>query len=270
MSNFRRRMPAQSTVRTGAVLANTLLNAGRFLRPFGGPGWTGKRFPQTVRATKPNMIKAQRQEVKQVDNAQTFASFTSATPGFALLNAVNVGSNIYQRTGVKIALRSIHIRGIITPSRQNGTAVTEQLGRIIVVYDKQPNGAGPAMGDVLQTLSNAGAATTTSYSMPNLLNRERFTILRDKKVFLSPLGINGATPASTTAISLEANTGQNPLLVDMFIKLTGLETSYNTNTSGAIGDINTGSLIIGTISDNDAQLNSAWIFRYVSRLRFID
>ena len=70
--------------------------------------------------------------------------------------------------------------------------------RLLVVYDKQPNGALPTYATVMQTRDNAGAASNTAFSDPNFDNKERFTILRDTTFVL---------PSVTNTVGVLTNVG---------------------------------------------------------------
>ena len=69
---------------------------------------------------------------------------------------------------------------------------------MLVVYDKQPNGALPTYATVMQTRDNAGAASNTAFSDPNFDNKERFTILRDTTFVL---------PSVTNTVGVLTNVG---------------------------------------------------------------
>ena len=49
----------------------------------------------------------------------------------------------------------------------------------MIIYDAQPNGALPAIKDVINSLSTAGAENQNVLSSVNIGNRSRFTVLRD-------------------------------------------------------------------------------------------
>ena len=46
----------------------------------------------------------------------------------------------------------------------NLATAVQTYARLLVVYDKQPNGALPTYATVMQTRDNAGAATNTAFS----------------------------------------------------------------------------------------------------------
>lgn len=201
------------------------------------------------------MSRTPKQELKAFDVAQTVQTFNTAGT-FQLLNCPVNGPEIYQRVGRKIYMKSVHIRGFIYFS----ATTIQDLCRIIVFYDAQPNAAAANLAALLQD-SNAGAATT-GLSEINLANRARFKILRDFQL---------QTPSCSFAAGVITNVAaqdQKPqsLSIDMFIKLKGLETEFNGTNGGTIADITSGSLYVACISQSD---NVKQLY-YTSRLRYYD
>lgn len=145
-----------------------------------------------------------------VAGAQTFAT------GMAAINLVPQGSTFYNRIGSKIVIKSIAIDcGVLAHSIAELNIV-----RYMIVYDRQPNGAYPALADILQD----NAAGLTSTSGVNMQNRSRFAILRDNY--------------------LEINPGSGEFKhLKLFVKPSGgLLCEFGT-TAGTIGDIKTGSIL---------------------------
>lgn len=190
-------------------------------------------------------------EVKSVDilgpagGAQ--AAFTlNATEQLTALPLITIGSSSWNRIGRKVALKSLHIRAFL---QQTGNAVVPGLNwyRILVVYDKQTNGALPTISDILKDQRNGATdqPVTAVTSGINLNNRERFEILMDEC---------GYTPAYDTAAPAAASntiTGiPDAKLASRFIKLKGRECHFQLDSSPAvIGDISTGNLILCTFGN---------------------
>jgi len=61
---------------------------------------------------------------------------------------------------------------------------TQGPGRLLLVYDRQPNGAFPAITDILYN-QNAGAVEYGSGV--NMTNKSRFSIIRDLRLQIDPL-----------------------------------------------------------------------------------
>lgn len=235
-------------------------------------------FSTCFAVTVPAVLRARRgsggTELKSVDVATaTFPLGTTAN--FGVTNVPVEGASFYNRIGRRIRMKSLHINGFITISGGNAAALTSpSYARIMVIYDRQANGANPAIADILTSVTAAGATASTVLDGINMNNRDRFSVLMDEKVLLPPIGINGATPANTSSlVSMDpnANAGdarQGQMNVNRFIKLKGLETHYKA-TAGAIADISTGALTLVTFGD-DANATAAYNFKWTSRLKFFD
>lgn len=166
------------------------------------------------------------------------------------------GTDFFQRVGRKVELKSLRLRGYFLPI---GSSTVTAYCRMIVLYDAQPNAAFPAIQDVLQDCN--GGATTSAYSHPNLDNRERIKILRDKVFMLGPA--SGASEASFIP------DGQQVYHYDEYIKLKGLTTVFNKTNGGTIADITSGSLVMFIIQDQTVVLDN-WKTNMNSRLRYYD
>lgn len=205
------------------------------------------------------MAKTPKQELKAFDVADTAANFvTSAGPPTVVSN-LNVpinGAELYQRVGRKIYMKSLHLRGTVL---NIATAVQDVL-RIIVYYDSQPNAAAPTFANLMQD-SNAAAGSTV-FSEINLVNRQRFKILKDHQMI---------TPSCTNTAGVLTNLAypqtDNELNFDFFIKLKGLESVFNGTNGGTIADITSGALGFVIIS---GVTNNSWQLTYSTRLRYYD
>ena len=126
-------------------------------------------------------------------------------PGM-LLNNITQGADATQRIGRKVQIKSIRVRVSV---RINDDYVTEvpdtnnvlvdyetksssyanpQSCRLVLVWDKQPNGIIAGSGQVFESMNGYNG----SDSMMNLDNRDRFVILADETKILSPFGIGAA------------------------------------------------------------------------------
>lgn len=110
--------------------------------------------------------KPERKNQDLVANFTTLAASVWTLP--QLLNGVAQGTNVTNRVGRKICVTSVQYRTNHNPFT---VAVGTQC-RTLIVYDKQANGALPAVTDILQLdLSN---------SPLNLANSERFHVICDE------------------------------------------------------------------------------------------
>lgn len=88
------------------------------------------------------------------------------------VNLIAAGTDYDARIGRKVILKSFQIRAIF--GLENASVPSGV--RYLLVYDKQTNGALPAITDILNTASAQNPVT----AMLNLNNRDRFVILWDK------------------------------------------------------------------------------------------
>lgn len=195
-------------------------------------------------------------ERKVIDVLQTaFAPETTGTQ-LLLLNGCQVGTQNYNRIGRKIRMRSIAIRGQIQPT---DTTIAATMCRMIIVYDRQTNGAAPTYANIMQSQDITGTTASTAFSMVNLDNRDRFVIVRDKFY-----GFGAIDSTATQALS-SASPGIYP--INEYVKCK-FETIFNTGSAGTVGDISSGSLYLFWVASN---ASAAGVQATVStRLRFDD
>lgn len=203
------------------------------------------------------MSRTPKQELKAFDVATATTNFTAPGAFVRTLNVPINGPEIYQRVGRKIYMKSLHFRGFIS----NVATSIQDVARIIIFYDSQSNAGGVALADLLQD-SNAAAATT-GLSEINLINRERFKILRDQQ-FLLPSCTNAAGVLTNFTMTDPISHSFN---IDMFIKLRGLETIFNATNGGTAADVSSGNLGVLFVTQN---ASNTWACTWNSRLRYYD
>lgn len=200
-----------------------------------------------------------KQELKAFDVATTTTNVdvVAAPPIFSTnLNCPINGAELYQRVGRKIYMKSLHLKGWL----QIAATALQDFVRIVVYYDSQPNASAPTFASLFQD-SNVGAASSF-LSEINLINRERFQILRNIEVL---------TPSSTYTAGVLTNTAypetNGRLRVNEFIPLKGLETVFNATNGGTVADISSGALGFVVFS---AENSNSVVFQWNSRLRYYD
>jgi len=205
------------------------------------------------------IVKATKGEIKTVDVGLTLSPFRSFSlpPTPVLLNGTQSGSGFWNRIGSKTKMKSIQLRGTIT---QSATAL-ESLLRMLIVYDKQANGAFPTIGQILETRDQSGAQSNSIYSNMKTESRDRFEIIKDS---------TWKAPSCTYTAGVQTNGPSYPGVdneyeFNEFIKLKSRKTTYSAST-GDIGDITTGSLFIIFI----ASQGNVWQCNWTARLRFYD
>ena len=117
------------------------------------PGYGPSAFTKASSALRMIRKLKKEEEVKNVDKSGTISIPTATTGTWPLaqavaLNTVGVGNTSTTRLGNKVTMKNLLIRGFVyRPS-------TDLLGafyRVIVLYDRSPNGAMPAILDVFNT-----------------------------------------------------------------------------------------------------------------------
>lgn len=206
--------------------------------------WKGKssgadRVRQIVRQEMKVVV-----EKKLVDTpSATYACDT--TGSVTLINGCAQGTDFTNRVGRKYTNVAVQLEGLV--QIQDGTSGPTKA-RVMLVYDTQPNGALPAITDVLTAAS--------SVSFMNLNNRDRFRVICDWNDVIGSI--------DTTATLAYAD--QVIKNVSIYRKV-NLET-INDGVGATIADIQSGSIFLLTVG-NTAAGNGA-NFIGACRVRFTD
>lgn len=162
------------------------------------------------------------------------ATYACDTTGsITLIATVPQGAGTSSRVGKKIMFKSIQGRGEFSA----GSAYGLNHCALIIVYDRQPQGALPAITDILNT------ATSRSFNDDDASGR--FTIL--KRVDEIVVGDNDTNP---TAIPVM-------VLANFYLDLKDLPSTFKSAATGAIADIETGALYAITVGNVAAGLTAA-------------
>lgn len=135
--------------------------------------------------------------------------------GITELNCIQQGATVAQRIGNKVMIKSLHLKVSMISA-----AAVQACVRFMIVYDRQPNGAFPAIADIL---TDQPAAVATPYGGLNIANKSRFQVIRDSFLTFDP------------AQSQVHN-------VNIYAK-GRWESEFGTN-AGNIGDFRTGSVLL--------------------------
>lgn len=218
-------------------------------RKFGGGEWVSKK-PRVagpgIRALQARVARPMYRaravgERKFVDLANAVYA-CNTTGSITLIPIIAQGASESQRIGRHVTLKSIQCHGVWNVD----STATLASARYLLVYDKQPNAALPAITAILNTANY--------FSFLNDANKDRFIVLRDKKW----VGIgNSVTPTS----------GKEAAPINFFLKLNHKMT-FGTGGTGLIADINTGGLYLITVGDiasgtADANISAGFRVRYV-------
>lgn len=197
-------------------------------------------------------------EVKALDNVQvTYTASTTGAASFILLNGINTGAGFFNRVGAKIALDSLYFHGAFYFNATNTGPVS---ARVLIYYDRSPNGTAPTLSDLLQSTDAAGTNSTELHSGINLANRERYKIFMDRRYqFPAVTASNGPPGALYGGSGIE-------FPINEFIRLNRYETVYKSNTVPiASTDVSLGALYMLFLAENTTISMKA-----SSRLRFTD
>lgn len=218
------------------------------------------------------MLQARRlPEIKFVDFPNTgivSQAGTNSATGTSLFGTTQ-GAFGWNRNGQRVILKSLRLRGIISQNPTITSQAANATARVVVVYDRQANGALPIWGDVTLAVTAAGATSSLCRDGLNLANRERFKVLIDESLYL-PAYNQAAAANYTSNISPPNVTDKNPSMFnfDRYVLLHDLDTHFNNNNAGTVADIQTGSLIMFWITDASAGAN--WTFTVSARTRYDD
>lgn len=160
-------------------------------------------------------------EFKSVDTVVSQA--IDQTGAVTLVNGIARGDEINERTGRELTMRSIQFN-----ARAYATAGTgaDQVGRVLIVYDRQTNAAALTGAQVL--------ASFDTNSPRNLENRRRFKILKDWRFPINATGESGSHR------------------VLQFYRRLRHPVTFNSGDAGTVADITTGSIYVLSVGTNAA------------------
>lgn len=134
------------------------------------------------RSYVPALLAGPRRELKAVDSVDatprtlvavaSVAGAASMATGMTIINGSNAGDASFEHIGKNASGRSLALECEFSQPQTDASASTV---RLMVIYDRQPNGAYPSIGDLLA--DNASAPVFDSAI--NIGYRERFAVLRD-------------------------------------------------------------------------------------------
>lgn len=262
----------------GGAFRSRTLGASRYMSRVSGRKLSFRTRPGFVRGARPGFTQIAavvrgmglRGETKAVDVPQGNMNFAAGNNAATMLNGTQEGAGFWNRIGRKIAMKSLQVTGNILPAAA-GAPFSEELCRYIIFYDKQTNGVIPTWNQIVQNYDNAGGITNTGYDGVNLDNRDRFVILRDRKVSYPKTlatGVPAGPPYGTSQSTIGQDTGSDGgTIVKEFIKLNNMETQYNATANPAtIAQINTG--LLGIVFQGT--VGGQYLMQLTTRVRFTD
>lgn len=170
-------------------------------------------------------------------NDVSIASASSTTAAFVLLNGLVQGDTVSTREGSSIKLSSLWLQLFSTIH----ASATSTVGRVMVFYDSQPNGATVTVASLLSATTSVVSPLVIGFGL-------RFKVLMDWQYCLSITGNQNAKKKR-------------------FIKIP-LHTRYTVGTNnGDITDITTGALFLMHMS---TEATNTPTLTAIARLRFYD
>lgn len=170
-----------------------------------------------------------------------------------------LGTDMTNRIGRKILIKSFHIRGFVNSEITNNATATgntlPQHVRMMIVWDTQPNGFPLTLAELL--------VSNDSGSQLNLNGRDRFKILCNKEWVLDPFHFSNAAGNSFCS-------SVNQIKLVKKYKKCNLEVVFNAVNGGTISDISTGALMMVWVGNAPAGANSDSNFVGTTRVRFQD
>ena len=243
------RAPRPSASYRRPALSRTMLARARSARPTIATAAAAPRAMTITGASRMNLstrgFVGAAGDFKYIDIAQ--ASYQCDTTGSVThISVIPQGTTINTRLGKSCRPTSLQLRGTV----YNNSTATRSRPAIYLVWDNQPNKALAGITDYLDAAESS--------SMIKRENASRFKTIR--KWCYSLLG-NTATPS----------TGAEERVIEEFVKLPKdcIITCTTADTTGVIGDVITGALLLITIGSKVAG-TTASSFSGTMRLNFVD
>lgn len=195
-------------------------------------------------------------EMKAVDSGSLLVldNTGAAANHVGLLNGLLLNTDRFNRIGRRINVKKLSIKCFIFSSAA-APAVIDDVFRIAVVWDEQPNGVLPTLADLWSDTNNVGAITSNVMSFNNLNNASRFKILRTHSI-----PINAETQALESPakkVYWEWNIPMNHIV------------QYNAGNAGTLADIATGAIYIVAHGLN-SPAPTVWSLQWTSRCKYTD
>jgi len=191
--------------------------------------------------------RAKNNEVKYKDTSVGAATISTTLVRWAdSINIVAQGDGQNERIGHKICLKKAMFRLRVNLLNQASATPSGATLRILIVLDKQCNGAVAAVADII--------TDADVYGFNNLDNTDRFVILKDKWVTVNPMTF--------------ASTGPTNALNEKFVKINiplNIPINYNaTASTGALATQRSNNILVcaASTSVNNVSLTGTYRIRY--------
>lgn len=180
-------------------------------------------------------------EKKSIDVTTSYTPSGGTWQGPTLINGIAQGVGNSERVGRKTVMKSVMMRSVSS---------TDGPFRIMIVYDKQANGATPAVTDIVDNDSfNA---------FQNLQNSDRFVIVADEICQGAPIGsITTVSPGAPDLSHTSCERYQKMNMEELFL-----------GTGATITSIASGALYVMAVAHNSTAASQSHAIR--TRVRYID
>lgn len=191
--------------------------------------------------------------VNYAANVMNSPAVSQATTNSILLNGVGVGDTDLLRNRDHAYIKSIRLKYNVY---SNANSLTTSLMRVVLVYDRRPNGAQIQWLDMFNTYLNN--------TLPNMTSRDRkrFSILHDKRYQIGMTQSALANPFH--------NFANSDYIIGKSLNIKykrGLRVDYSLGTAGTIADIASGSLYLYIISDNAVNGSTGFDYQAIVELQ---
>lgn len=170
-----------------------------------------------------------------------------------LLSGIAVGGDANTRVGRRITMKSINMRYILTCTAVPGggpDGLEPNRARIVLIYDKSPNGALPTITDIWDP-------TSSFTSMLDLNNADRFVIIADE------MSEQVQGKAAQTVVGQAMASGTCYRKINMEAVFSG--------TGGTIADVRTGAIYILVCGDaTTTPTSGTYAVSALTRIRYTD
>lgn len=182
----------------------------------------------------------------------------------SVLGLMVAGNTDGTRAGNKITVWSFRSRSYlrVIPDVVGTCSI---MARVMVIIDKQPNGAAFAMADLL--INNASDANNHDAPLNPRTCPSRFSVLMDKRYLLRPAANTRSFAGTTETDGVLVTNNENPFkILDIRKKFKkGLQVHYNAGNAGTIADVSKNAIYITVIPYANSTIlfrSNNWIMKY--------
>lgn len=205
--------------------------------------------------------------LKRIDTSNATVPFTlNTTLQGILLNPIAGGDNFYSRDGTRVRYKSLEFRGDIYCAPQSTGFAEADCLRIIIVYDKTPNGGAPVWSNVVQDT----AGNSTTIAPLNHGTRQRFCIIMDKTIRVKPFSATVAAAVPTFTSIGPMPLELKPEIIHEYKKFNFELDSTWIDGSAAVASLESGGFFLFVQSADFSAMATPWFLNYSTSLLYTD